>query len=261
MPVEDANAKKYKVPKDQQVLKLINEATGADALNPDEIDVLVWNIYKGEMKGWKKDFAELSKGKEILILQESMLHSRVSDQYRDMNWLQFIFATAWYKPKYKNSESGLTTASVATSLRKQWQRSKYREPFIKTPKMTLFTEYKLQGKSETLLVGNIHGINFVSTKKLKHMMKKAAEVIRGHKGPVIFAGDFNTWSKKKIRSMNSIFKGLKMKALKFKKGARKLFRGYPLDHFWVKDMEILETGVPGGKASDHPPLVAKLRVI
>lgn len=249
---------KFRVPLDKNVLKLINKESGALELDPYEIDVLVWNIYKGKIEKWDEEFDKLTEDKEILILQESLMHTRVSDEYKRRPWYQFIFATAWYRPKFLNSETGVVTAAVAKTLRKQWQRSFYSEPILGTPKMTLFTEYKLKGEEKTLLVGNIHGINFVTDYKFWHMLKKAAKVISKHNGPVIFAGDFNTWNADRMNIMNKTLKGLKMKTLSFKNDIRKKFRGHPLDHLWVRGLKVIQKAVLRTTRSDHNPIIAKL---
>ena len=247
------------IPKDENVLKKINMVENV-GIDPYDIDVLVWNIYKGIEKNWRDEFFELSRGKELLIFQESIMHTRVSDELKRNPTTSYVFATSWYNLKYLNSETGVMTGATSKSISNKWQRSYFLEPLLNTPKMTLFTEYKLKGRSETLLVGNIHGINFVRAYKLRKMLNQAAAILKKHKGPAIFAGDFNTWTETKIKNMNTILMELGFKAVKFSKDIRKSFRGNPLDHAWVKGLKILSSEVPDSTGSDHKPMVMKLSI-
>ena len=255
-----AEAGRIFIPKDENVLHHFNSINQVEGLDPEEINVLVWNIYKGENTTWKNEFFRLTKQKDLLLIQESMTHSRVSDELRRMPWMEFVFATSWYNIKYLNSETGVMTGSTSPSIESKWQRSYYLEPILHTPKMLLFTKYKVKGKKEDLLVANIHGINVVRAYKLRHMLDKAAEVIKEHTGPVIFAGDFNTWTKTKINNMRSVLKRLGLKAVKFKNDIRTNFRGNPLDHTWVRGFDILNANVPNSSGSDHMPMTLKLKI-
>ena len=39
-------------------------------LDPNNISLLNWNIYKGQRKNWAEDFRELSDGQDLVIIQE-----------------------------------------------------------------------------------------------------------------------------------------------------------------------------------------------
>jgi endonuclease/exonuclease/phosphatase (EEP) superfamily protein YafD len=253
-------AKRYVIPQDKDVLININHVNSSDEIYPLNIKVLVWNMYKGDNKTWEKDYSDYSHEQDLLLLQEAFLGQRMLSVFSQTKDLAYIFATAWIDGKNKNIPSGIATASNTTAININWQRSYYREPFLKTPKMTLFTKYKLAGIDEELLVGNIHAINFVKAYKLRHMLDKAAEVISKHKGPVLFAGDFNTWTKTKINNMNAVFKKLKMKSVQFKNDSRKRFRGHILDHAWVRGLDIQSSRVTKTLGSDHAPIFLELGI-
>ncbi|MBT4790431.1 MAG: endonuclease/exonuclease/phosphatase family protein [Halobacteriovoraceae bacterium] len=256
-----ADAKRYIIPNDKDVLTAHNTHAETDSLYPFEIDVLVWNIYKGYNKTWKKDFEDLTRDKEILLLQEVYAQDKMFNVFERMVEFEFWFARSWIDTKDNNTASGVSTASIVKTTLKKWQRSYYREPIIKTPKVTLFTRYKLTGHDKELLVGNIHAINFVRYYKLKHMLVEAAKVIKNHQGPVLFAGDFNTWTKTKLGVMNGIFKNLAMKRVKFDHDIRKRFLGKVLDHAWIKELKVISSRIPNVKGSDHPPLELRLSLL
>lgn len=248
------------IPSDKNVLSTINSIHHNDGIDPYDIDVLVWNIYKGLNEEWEKEFLNLKEDKELLLLQESVKELRVTSVIKRMVWYESVQATAWYDQDREGSDTGVMTLSKSPSLRKSWQRSFYLEPILNTPKMTLFTEYKLRGMRKTLLVGNIHGINFVRAYKLKDMLEEAAKVIESHLGPVIFAGDFNTWNKAKMDYMVDILTKLGMKMVHFSKDYRKTVLGNPLDHIWIKEINVLERKSIESPGSDHNPILVKLSV-
>ena len=61
------------------------------------------------------------------------------------------------------------------------------EPWLRTPKATSVTLYPLADSDDTLLTVNLHAVNFsFGVKAYQGQLDKAAELIRGHEGPVIF---------------------------------------------------------------------------
>ena len=53
--------------------------------------------------------------------------------------------------------------------------SDYREPFVNTSKMGLFTKYNISGSNQMLLVANIHALNFVSAAQKRDAKEAEAE--------------------------------------------------------------------------------------
>ena len=245
------------IPRDDRVLSTYGSVSQQSELDPNEINLLVWNMYKGINNSWKEDFQNLAKDKDILILQEGVLSIPMRMVFYLHTHMQFFFATSFIEDW---QPTGVVTSATVYALDKKWQRSYYREPVIKTPKMTLFTKYGVQNSQQEVLVGNIHGVNFVKEYKLRHMLVEAAKEISKHSGPVIFGGDFNTWTKTKLATMNGIFKKLGMKAVKFTKDNRKRFRGNILDHVWVRGFKVLSSSVPLTSGSDHNPMLVKLAI-
>ncbi len=249
------------VPEDDDVMVKIN-STQQQHLYPFGVNILVWNIYKGSQDYWEQEFFNLAQNKALLLLQEGYLTNDMLATFAAFSDYSFLFATTWINQRTNQPlRTGVVTASTTQAESLLWQRSHYREPILNTPKMTLFTRYKIAGRKEKLLVGNIHGINFVRTFKLTHMLKAAKKIIEKHRGPVLFAGDFNTWSRAKMRAMNKVFKSLKMQAASFSHDERKSFRGNILDHVWLRDIEVLDAVAPKAKSSDHAPMVLSLNLL
>lgn len=257
-----AEAKRYIIPKDQNVVTNINTQSPMISELNQSFSVLVWNIYKGKIVGWEADHDKLSSQADILLFQEAYLNPRMKRVFGNSNDFNFVMATAWEDAKYSNTKSGVVTGSRVFPVKINWQRSYFREPGLKTPKMNLFTEYPIAGSDKTLLVGNIHGINFVKSWKLKHMIDQAANVIEQHQGPVLFAGDFNTWTRTKMTMMNKTLKKIGLNSIKFSPDNRKKFLGRPLDHIWIKDLEVLDSKILSNiTTSDHKPMTISVRVV
>lgn len=262
----NAFAWRWQVPENDEVMISINndrkEFVTSNALNPNAIDIFVWNMYKGDKPDWERDYKNLTPNYDILILQELWLdHLMLATFYEDQLF-SYHMATSFIDTKRSDTPTGVGTAAKIEPLRTFWQRSHYREPFIKTPKMVLFTEYALEGTSKTLLTGNIHAINFVSSKKLRHQLKNIAKVFAAHDGPAVMAGDFNTWSKKKMKYLHEFAVDAGMTEVKFDNGHERMKTfGKYLDYIFVKGARVDDSHVFGNiEGSDHKPMTVKISV-
>lgn len=254
-------AGRYIVPTDNNVISKFNNNSYKDVSLKHRINILVWNIYKGKIVGWEEDFSSLANQNDLMILQEVFLNPRMERVFKSTSEFDYTFASAWEDTKYSNTKSGVATASRVKPTKIQWQRSYFTEPIVKTPKMTLFTEYALENSDQKLLVGNIHGINFVTAGKLKHMIDRATEVLKKHSGPIVFAGDFNTWTKTKLRIMNESLRKIGMSPVKFDLDTRKRALGKALDHIWIKNLKVIGSKVLSNiTTSDHKPLAIEVEL-
>ncbi len=262
-----ADAKwRWQVPENDEVMIEINsersELVTRNTLNPNEIDIFVWNMYKGDKPDWQRDYKNLTPSYDILILQELWLDHRMLQTFYEDETFSYHMATSFIDRKRSDTPTGVGTASKVEPIRTFWQRSKYREPFIRTPKMVLFTEYALEGTSKTLLTGNIHAINFVSSRKLRHQLKNMAKVFAAHDGPAVMAGDFNTWSKKKMKYLHEFARDSGMTEVKFDNGHQRMKTfGKYLDYIFVKGADVYDSHVFGNiDGSDHKPMTVKISV-
>ena len=68
------------------------------------------------------------------------------------------------------------------------------EPFLRTPKATNITQFGLEGREETLVVVNMHAVNFsFGLKSFRRQFDEVRQTLSRHEGPVILSGDLNTW--------------------------------------------------------------------
>lgn len=158
-----------------------------------KINLLVWNIYKARRQNWLVDFKRLIHEQHLIILQEAVFKSTYDAFFEDSVKFEWVMARSFRK-RHSGLETGVKTGSVTPSIGRTPIFSEYSEPVVNTPKLVLSTHYVLQGSEEKLLVLNIHAINFVSLKKYTSQLEQFKREIGNHIGPIILAGDFNTWS-------------------------------------------------------------------
>lgn len=244
----------YRVPQDQNVLKTFNQEK-PEFLDPHKFSVLVWNIFKADKKDFYKEFARFSADKDILVLQEAYLDQRFERFLEKDLHFHGTFATSWIRKNIASGVMNLLSVRVDKSF---WHRSQYLEPVLKTPKMLLYQLLPFHLSQEKLLLINIHAINFVGTYKFSKMLEQALKVIDQHSGPILFAGDFNTWSKGKYSFMKSELERRGLSPVNFEEDHRVTRFGLCLDHSWVRGLRVLEARAPKTKGSDHNPMIFDL---
>lgn len=262
----------------------LSDPTGL-LLDGSSIKVLVWNIHKeGNYRDWVKDFQGIYEDKDpdIIIFQEARLNTGmkyalktlrakdVKDKYDELYW---VFSPNLIEKKY-DAYSGVLTASNVKPYKWDALITEGLEPYVKTSKTTLFTKYNLSNSNE-LLVVNIHGINMVGFGKFKAQITAIVKIIKKHNGPTIFAGDFNTRSKERLKFLKAELKrlgaGLDLNMVAFNEEDEdkiktwSFFLQTPLDHiFYSKKWLEVEQDSPDVleiiKSSDHKALFVEFKV-
>ena len=135
------------------------------------------------------------------------------------------------------------------------------EPWLTTPKATAITQYALRGTSETLLVVNIHAINFsVQLLEFRAQMDQVRRTAMGHSGPLILAGDFNTWRQARFDVVRELADDLGLEPLSFEDDRRTRAFGHPLDYVFVRGLNPRQTVIREVESSDHNPLSVELEM-
>ena len=245
------------IPEDSAVLATLGKNNNPYAtISSKTIKVFAWNIYKGRKDNWRNDFLKNSAGHDILLLQEAYLDPAMISVFEHDTPYRFDFAASFLDYDGDNIfPTGVAIGSLATPKEIAFLRSSGREPVI-----SILAKYDLAFSSKQLMVATIHALNFVSTDKLEAQLTEVAQVLSTHKGPLIWAGDFNTWSMAKLIVLDKIMARLGMRTVFFNPDIRSRLSGNPLDHIYVRGFEVLSSSVidaPDG--SDHQALSATLR--
>ncbi|MGL5947844.1 MAG: endonuclease/exonuclease/phosphatase family protein [Aeromonas sp.] len=223
---------------------------------PREFSLTVWNIYKGKKPNWQAGLDAHAKGQDLLMLQET------TDAPAMRNWLQHN-AYQWRQMQAFKQEGisyGVMTAAKSLDAFSCGVRTP--EPLLRIPKSGLVSLYPLAEDPDGLLVINLHAINFsFSMARFRQQLYDLTELMRIHQGPVIMAGDFNSWSEKRTRWLEGFVNELGLKQAKMSPDQRLRVSDYPLDHIFYRSLKLLEANSPASDASDHAPITARFRAL
>jgi endonuclease/exonuclease/phosphatase (EEP) superfamily protein YafD len=215
-----------------------------------DLKVLVWNVYKGKHPRWAKDFCDVVKGHDLVLLQEA-----VTDDKMPQIWKNHFPTYAWNMAASFNINpehaTGVAIGSRVQPTSLQFVRSTGRELFLLTPKIALISTFEIHGHKQSLLVVNTHSLNFTTTAHFVKSIEEKVEEIRHHVGPVIFAGDFNTWNPRRWMALVQMLAALHLHPIEFENDSR----FFKLDHIFVRGCKVHKTEILDGfKGSDHVPL-------
>jgi endonuclease/exonuclease/phosphatase (EEP) superfamily protein YafD len=217
-------------------------------LNGDEIRVVSWNMQKKSIPNWRADYSRLTDGRDLILIQEASLRvDTVGDLPAAPHWS--------FAPGYRTDDSisGVLTLSSSQPL----ARCSFVniEPLLRTPKATSITQFALQDHDQTLLVVNVHAVNFsLGLGSYKRQFAQIVDVLEGHQGPIILSGDLNTWRAGRTQTIAAMAEELN----EFSDDNRTRFFGSPLDHIYVRGLFPTSSDSSVVTSSDHNPLTVTL---
>jgi endonuclease/exonuclease/phosphatase (EEP) superfamily protein YafD len=238
-------------------------------LNSSSIKVLSWNIAKNNHDTrWSKDFLTILEHyqPDLIFLQEFRLRmgSRHAVGAIEMSW---SFAPN-FMDAYHQTYSGVLTAAKIKPLSNNSILTNHYEPIVKTPKVSLITEYSIVNRRETLLTINSHLINFVDLNKFRTQLHELELALSTHHGPIIFSGDFNTWSRKRAAILEKVATRLGLTPVAFapheSKKIKRFLLSPPLDYIFYRGLAEKKTSAKVLDhicSSDHKPLLAEFSYV
>lgn len=230
------------------------ESKALNYIHKDRIKILIWNVHKGDDSMWRADFHAFSQKVDFALIQEAFLDANMSSEFSQWENFEWDMVASWYK---NDIPTGVATLSRYKAINKFAFLSNYSEPIIKTPKTALATHYKIKNTTQNLLVVNIHSLLLPRNSRYIDQLNEIQDLISSHSGPVIFAGDFNTWRKGRREALARLVSKLGLTPVEWTNDHRKLI----LDHAFVRDLEITNAKVLGSiDSSDHSPLLLKLKL-
>ncbi len=217
--------------------------------------VCVWNWHKATRPGWRKDFLHLCKQHDLFLAQEVRLSPSVLEALHQSG-LAWHTAAGFLSP-IKKFPTGVA-AGCRTAVQDILCQSPVREPIVGLPKMTLRLVYPFAGTR--LCVINTHAINFTRLKPFEKTLQLIAQLISGFDGPVLVAGDFNTWSPSRIRILQKAARQWGLSEVAFTPDTRTRYLSHPVDYLFVRGLTLQQAEVLPLHSSDHRPLSATLRL-
>ena len=132
---------------------------------------------------------------------------------------------------------------------------------MRSPKATNITEYALEDSEQTLLVINLHLINFtIGVEAMRQQLLQALSFVEQHSGPVIVSGDFNTWNENRRELVADTLNSHGLKAVTYDNDHRKRFLGHALDHTYIRDITAARGTSYAVDTSDHNPVSVTLEL-
>ena len=243
----------------------------ANPLPHQRLCLLNWNVAKqNQQPVWRVEFDRICQcyQPDLYFFQEARLPWPIEANSFPAALAGYLESDlGWYfSPNLTHDRhaqaSGVLTASRSRSLNSRALYSHHREPLLRTPKVALVTEHPIGRRSQTLLAIDVHAINFVRSHMFEAQLHQIEAAIAHHTGPLILAGDFNTWSPKRTTLLQALVRRLQLQQVIFPADANRhlkrfLFSG-PLDSIFYRGLDLLpeSTAVLGDcNSSDHNPMV------
>lgn len=218
------------------------------------LTLVSWNIHKNADAGWQADLARFAAASDLLLLQEANLSVELRAEL-GRSHRYWVHADAWARDDVAN---GVLVASSAAPYEACVQR--VREPLITLPKSVLIAWYRIEGRTESLAVANVHAINFtLELGAYNDQLGAIAAVLASHRGPLILAGDFNTWSLVRLESVRGLARELGLTEVPASLGERSRFLGMPADYLYTRGIDVEDAWIDEVASSDHAPIVATMR--
>lgn len=225
----------------------------------NSFSLLCWNVHKemGE-KNFDQTFHKLQQhyNPNLILLQEAVLNPLTHKQFPHHKYGSAINISM------KQKSFGVLTAGKCAFSELLALKTIHRELHMATKKTLLITSHPLEN-GYSLTVVNLHAINFVPTsifiKEIDRLLPKLSHI----DGPLIVAGDFNTWNTKRLLHMESFAHaiGLNQAKLDDAHHVKQLF-SKPLDHLYYRELELLEAhAIDTKNVSDHNPIYASFKYI
>lgn len=214
------------------------------------LSVSVWNIYKQNKPQWDKQLSILTHASQLVLLQEAGLTQGLKTFITDAS-LEVAMAQAFtlWDVAYGVMNLSRVPATHVCAYTAN-------EPIIRFAKSGMASFYPLSNGSR-LLVINLHGINFEwNLTSYKRQLALLVDEIDQHTGPIILAGDFNTWREERMKVVTQFAERFNLTAAKYDIDKRERVFGYPLDHLFYRGLTLHTAQSHETVSSDHNPITA-----
>ncbi|MCX6124906.1 MAG: hypothetical protein NTV34_09190 [Proteobacteria bacterium] len=223
----------------------------------ENFTISIWNLWKqAGGHGFFKEFEFLCDSCDLFLAQEALI-SRSAIALFARPGCEAVHA-ATYRRRDGCRDGVMTIARTAARGDPIRIISATVEPLLKTTKAALLTYYRMiSDVGPMLAVVNLHSTLMRRPRTARLEMLRIIEHLENHEGPIIFGGDFNTFSKVYLREVERALLLLKIEHVYLPIDPRKNLA--KLDQLFVRGLEVREIQVATNMIhSDHFPIVAKL---
>ena len=205
--------------------------------------------------GWQEELSRLAGRSDVLLLQEAGVTPELRDALgrAGYNWLM---ASSF---AYAGTEYGVMIASRARPT--YFCTGRAFEPLLGIPKSFLVARFRIAGSNAAVEIATMHTLNFVlELGPYEAQLDALGKVLAAHAGPIVLAGDFNTWSEAREHALTALAARLALEPAVFPADTRSRFLGRPADWAFARGAEVLDAAAPAVTSSDHNPLLVTLRI-
>lgn len=226
---------------------------------PKVLDLAVWNVWKGSGgRPFLDEYHRLVKGRHLLLLQEVLLTLKALGNFAPNGFSASHGAT--YRRRDGLRDGVMTVAIAAPSEPVKRILCGTPEPFLKTTKATLIAKFGVEDLNNQLCVVNTHAKLVRRPATAVAEIERVLREIKSHAGPMIFAGDFNTFSKTYIREVDRIMGSVGLERVILEADTRTATTA--LDQIYVRDIKVINAKVETTYIhSDHFPITATLEIL
>lgn len=212
---------------------------------------VVWNIHKGLDKGWQQSLQQFAQEADFLLLQEVASTQQLAQEIPQ-------FSTALYVTSfsYLGRKSGVSI--LAKTMPQRICGGAEKEPWILIPKVGNAMTFPLQN-GQSLLVVNLHLVNFeFHPTSYRNQLENMMRLIAQHQGPIILAGDFNSWNQPRLNLVRRFAKQYQLNEVNYHPDERLRFLTNPLDHVFVRGLNVITSTTVKTSSSDHNPIFVEV---
>lgn len=226
-----------------------DSAAGAE-LDASNISLFNWNVHKTRERRWREDFEEFAGNADLVLFQEASLREEtIAEIDSSRHW---SFAPGYRK--WGEVTGVMTLSGIKPLTQCSFVHS---EPWLRTPKATGVTQYGLTDTDQTLVVINVHAVNFsFGTGAFEKQFEQIRDVLEHHEGPIILSGDLNTWRDRRVQIVEDLATSLELTAVAFENDHRVRVFGNTLDHIYIRGLHALDAKTEVVDTSDHNPMTA-----
>lgn len=235
--------------------KLVKSLKHQETQCGNSFNVLCWNVAKLTLKSSYHASLESileDDAVDILLLQE--VKKELTNEL-DIYDYSYVLSP---NIETKSHVFGVMSAFRISCEDEMSLLTKKREFALATHKVSLLTRHKVSDGKELLIV-NLHAINFVSSRAFRSELESIKLSIKSYKGPMIVAGDFNTWNVKRVRILKEFAHELSLNEVGLGKDSKvkKVFSNC-LDYIFYRELKLTGSKViDTKKISDHNPIIAR----
>ena len=105
-------------------------------------------------------------------------------------------------------------------------------------------------------MANIHSVNFtLGAAEFRDQLSQLAYLLKQHDGPIVLAGDFNTWNDERIRALEKrLIDPLSLEKVQFDPRRLRTVFEHNLDYVFFRNLIVVAYEVRETKVSDHNPM-------